>query len=273
MVLSFGIQDFPYKDYIKSPQELGMASRGDVGTLTTDIGGLINYIQVLTEGKGNAIKGGQPLGNRYFFKTGAKCKDVITNEEKERYLYIDNVPPGMLKGLLPGLVNSITRIKPEKLFDVFSKNPDNSCAAVTLQTIDKDLRKSTDRRYLNKADIKSINACLWTNKTNPISGSSGGDCTGEPQNGVCEGCVRETYANIYDAKYDPYNTSNNCSKCCGDAPARRIYRCGDAPARCIKCGKSANNDNYNDMIVYDKYILTILMVTFFLLICLKLKKK
>ena len=259
MVPSFGIQDFPYKDYIKPPEELGMSSRGDVGTLTRDIGGLINYIQVLTEGRGNAIRGDQPLGNRYFFKTGAKCKDIKTNEEKDRYLYIDNVPSGGLKGLLPGLVQNVTRIKPEKLFDVFSTKPDNSCAAVTLETIDKNLRKSNQKRYLNKADIKTINNCLWANRTNPISGSSGGDCSGEPQDGVCDGCVRETYANIYDAKYDPYNTYNNCSK-----------SCGDASARCIKCGKSANNDNGN--YVYDKYIITILMVTFFLLICFKLKK-
>jgi hypothetical protein len=146
----------------------------------------------------------------------------------------------MLKGLLPGLVQSVIKIKPEKLFDVFSKNPDNSCAAVTLQTIDKDLRKSSDTRYLNKADIKTINNCLWTNRTNPISGSSGGDCSGEPQNGVCDGCVRETYANISDGKYAnyPYNTYNT----------------------------------YNEN-MYDKYIFTILMVTFLLLICLKLKKK
>ena len=240
MVVNFGIQDFPYKDYIKPPEELGISSRGDVGTLTRDIGGLINYVKVLTEGKGAAVRGNETLGNRYFFKTGAKCKDVKTDTEQDRYLYIDNVPPGMLKGLLPGLVQNVIKIKPEKLFDVFSKNPDNSCAAVTLQTIDKDLRKSSATRYLNKADIKTINNCLWTNSTNPISGSSGGDCSGEPQNGVCDGCVRETYANISDGKYAnyPYNTYNT----------------------------------YNEN-MYDKYIFTILMVTFLLLICLKLKKK
>jgi len=242
MVVNFGIQDFPYKDYIKPPEELGISSRGDVGTLTRDIGGLINYIQVLTEGKGAAVRGNQPLGNRYFFKTGAKCKDVKNDEEKDRYLYIDNVPPGMLKGLLPGLVGSITRIKPEKLFDVFSKNPDNSCAAVTLQTIDKDLRKSRETRYLNKADIKTINACLWTNKTNPISGTRGGDCSGEPQDGVCDGCAIETYSNISDI-----NSVNSIN--------------------------STNYGNYeNDSTIYDKYILTALMFAFFLLICLKLKK-
>lgn len=242
MVVNFGIQDFPYKDYIKPPEEIGVSPRGDVGTLINDIGGLINYVKVLTEGKGTAVRGNQPLGNRYFFKTGAKCKDIKTDEEKDRYLYIDNVPAGALKGLLPGLVQSITRIKPEKLFDVFSKNPDNSCAAVTLQTIDKDLRKSRQTRYLNKADIKTINNCLWTNRTNPISGSSGGDCSGEPQDGVCDGCVRETYANISDINSADY-------------------------------GNYGNYGNYeNDSTIYDKYILTALMFAFFLLICLKLKK-
>jgi len=240
MALDFGIQDFPYKDYIKSPQELGMSSSGDVNTLTNDIGGLINYIQVLTEGSGNAIRTTNPLGNRYFFKTGSKCKDVKTNEEKERYLYIDNIPKGNEKGLLPGLVQSIVRIKPEKLFDIFSTTPDNRCAAVSLQTVDKDTNKSSDTRYLNIADIKTINDCLWRNKTNPITGTrNGGDCRREPQDGVCDGCVRETYANISD------NSSENSSD--------------------LKYGI---NGNY----AYDKYIITILMVTFFLLICFKLKK-
>ena len=243
MVLNFGIEDFPYKDYIKSPDELGMSSRGDIGTLTNDIGGLFNYIQVLTEGRGRAIRGDKPLGNRYFFKTGAKCKDIKTDEEKDRYLYIDNVPAGSLKGLLPGLVQNITKIKPEKLFDVFSKNPNNSCAAVTLDTINKDLRPSRSTRHLNIADIKSINNCLWTNKTNPITGTSGGDCSGEPQNGVCDGCVRETYANIYDDNYARYDNY-------------------------AKYGSYAKYSNYAN----DKYIITILLATFFLLICLKLKK-
>ena len=239
MAVNFGIQDFPYKDYIKPPEELGISSRGDVGTLINDIGGLINYIKVLTEGKGTAVRGNETLGNRYFFKTGAKCKDVKNDEEKDRYLYIDNVPAGSEKGLLPGLVQSITRIKPEKLFDVFSKNPDNSCAAITLQTIDQNLRKSRETRYLNKADIKAINSCLWSNKTNPISGTRGGDCSGEPQDGVCDGCVRETYANLSDMNFV----------------------------------NSTNYGNYeNDSAIHDKYILTALMFTFFLLICLKLKK-
>lgn len=232
MVPSFGIQDFPYKDYIKPPEELGMSSRGDPGTLTNDIGGLINYIQVLTEGRGNAIRGGEPLGNRYFFKTGSKCKDIKTNSDKDRYIYIDNIPKGNEKGLLPGLVQSVVKIKPEKLFDIFSNTPDNRCAAVSLQTVDNNTNKSRDTRYLNITDIKTINDCLWSNKTNPITGTrNGGECRSEPQDGVCDGCVRETYANI-----------------------------------------SELNNSINANYVYDKYIITILMVTFFLLICFKLKK-
>lgn len=244
MALNFGIQDFPYKDYIKPPAELGMSSSGDVNTLTNDITGLINYIQVLTEGKGNALRTNQTLGNRYFFNTRAKCKDIKTNNEVDRYLYIDNVPSGNLKGLLPGLVQTISKIKPEKLFDVFSKDKKNQCAAVTLDTIDKDLKKARSTRHLNTEDIKSINSCLWTNRTNPITGQSRSDCSGEPQNGVCDGCVRESYANLSDIN-------------------------GNS-AKCAKCAKYANYGS--DAAIYDKYIITILMATFFLLIFLKLKK-
>jgi hypothetical protein len=232
------VKDFQHVNWIKTPEELGMSSRGDIGTLTNDIAGLINYIQILVEGGGRAQKTSQPLGNRYFFKTGAKCKDVITNTEKDRYLYIDNVAAGEEHGMIPALIHSVGKINPTKLLEIFKSDPDVVCAAVTLDTLDENLNRSRETQFVNKTDIKGINPCVWVNKRNPVSGVRGGTCSNMPKNGTCDGCTIEGYSNLSDT---------------------------------ITGGKGINQ--FNQMNKYDNYIYIMLMITFFLLICLKIKKK
>lgn len=231
------VKDFQHVNWIKSPEELGMSSRGDIGTLTNDIAGLINYIQILVEGGGRAQKTSRPLGNRYFFKTGAKCKDVKTNTEKDRYLYIDNVAAGEEHGLIPALIYSVGKINPTKLLDIFKSEPDVACAAVTLDTLDENLNGSRETQFVNKTDIKGINPCVWVNKRNPVSGIRGGTCSNMPKNGTCDGCTIEGYSNISDSM-DTITGFNDITQ--------------------------MNN--------YDNYIYVMLMITFFLLICLKIKK-
>jgi hypothetical protein len=232
------VKDFQHVNWIKTPEELGMSSRGDIGTLTNDIAGLINYIQILVEGGGRAQKTSQPLGNRYFFKTGAKCKDVITNTEKDRYLYIDNVAAGDFHGMIPALIHSVGKINPTKLLEIFKSDPDVVCAAVTLDTLDENLNRSRETQFVNKTDIKGINPCLWVNKRNPVSGVRGSTCSNMPKNGTCDGCTIEGYSNLSDTK-----TGGN------------------------------GINQFNQMNKYDNYIYIMLMITFFLLICLKIKKK
>jgi hypothetical protein len=229
------VKDFQHVNWIKTPEELGMSSRGDIGTLTNDIAGLINYIQILVEGGGRAQKTSQPLGNRYFFKTGAKCKDVKTDTEKERYLYIDNVTAGDFHGMIPALIHSVGKINPTKLLEIFKSDPDVGCAAVTLDTLDENLNRSRETQFVNKTDIKGINPCLWVNKRNPVSGVRGSTCSNMPKNGTCDGCTIEGYSNLSDT--------------------------------------ITGGNGFKQMNKYDNYIYIMLMITFFLLICLKIKKK
>ena len=79
---------YSYWENIKTPQELGMSSKGTIPTIAKDINGLINYVEVLVSGKSKASKTGKPLGNKFFLKTGATCKDKETNEIVDRYMYI-----------------------------------------------------------------------------------------------------------------------------------------------------------------------------------------
>ena len=71
-----------------------MSGKGTMGALAKDIAGLTSYTQLLVEGRGNAKIGGAPLGNRFFLKTGGKCKPVGSKQTTDRYFYVDNSPTG-----------------------------------------------------------------------------------------------------------------------------------------------------------------------------------
>ena len=92
--------NYNYGDYIKTTSEMGMSGKGNFTALGNDIAGLISYSTLLIEGGGKARVGG-PLGNRFFAKTGTKCKPSIKRGKKwvadprykgtvDRYLWIDN---------------------------------------------------------------------------------------------------------------------------------------------------------------------------------------
>ena len=80
--------DYNYTKQIKSPEEMGMSSKGSTTAISNNISGLIGYTQVLVTGSGNASKTGGPLGDKFFLQTGAKCKDKKTKESVTRSIYV-----------------------------------------------------------------------------------------------------------------------------------------------------------------------------------------
>ena len=69
----------PEYSYIKAmatPGELGAGIKA--GDVKNDLNAINDYVNVLISGKGPARKGDsdQPIGDRYFLNTGAKCKGV-----------------------------------------------------------------------------------------------------------------------------------------------------------------------------------------------------
>jgi len=111
--------DYPYYKYVATPAETGITSKGTLSATSNDIAGLINYVELLITGKGKANKGGgQPLGDKFFLKTGGQCKDIQSGKLVDRYLYINNQPDGSIpfissgagvkyiyfEGLVPGII-------------------------------------------------------------------------------------------------------------------------------------------------------------------------
>lgn len=177
---------YPYYNNIKTPSQLGMSSDGSLSALTKDINGLINYVSVLVEGKSKASTTGQPLGNKFFLKTGANCLATDTNQQVDRYIYVDNVPDGSIpfisqglgmnfsdfRGLIPGAMGDLSVLNPFAIMQSFMAGSMPPCQKLTMQTIDVNNNSSNETNYVTLIDIQNMNPCTFQNGTNPVTGKS-----------------------------------------------------------------------------------------------------
>ena len=189
---------YQYSDYIKTPSELGMSDKGSFSALADNIGGLINYTELLVSGDGKASKTGGPLGPQFFLQTGQKCKAKDTGEMTTRYLYLDQKPTGNIpfissgmgvdftefEGLVPGTLSNLNALNPMTLFSAFTEGSNPDCQELTMETTPTDINnyQSQQSEYVTINDISAMDPCIFTlsGKTNPVTGD------------VC----RETFTNL-----------------------------------------------------------------------------
>ena len=178
-------EDYPYYKYIKEPSAIGMSSKGSLSAMGKNIDGLIEYVGVLVSGDSKASATGQPLGNKFFLKTGAKCMDVNTGQEVTRSVYIDNVPSGNIpfissgtgvnfsefKGLIPGTISNLNALNPMSMFQSFLEGAKPDCQEIEMPIIDTYNNKSVESNYVTLIDIKNMDPCIFTDKKNPITGN------------------------------------------------------------------------------------------------------
>ena len=177
---------YPYQDFIKSPDDIGMSDKGDLNTLGKDIDGLIAYVELLVTGDSKASATGGPLGNKFFLQTGAKCTNKDTAEEEDRYIYIDNVPTGNIpfissgagedfsdfKGLIPGVMSNLNAFNPFTIMQAFLEGPEPDCQEITMETIDVHNNKSSESHFVALVDIGNLDPCIFPDKTNPKTGTA-----------------------------------------------------------------------------------------------------
>ena len=189
------------------PSEIGMSSEGGLPALGRDIDGLIQYVELLVSGSGNASKTGRPLGNKFFLLTGQKCNDVATNTSVDRYIYVNNVPEGNVpfissgmgvnfsefKGMIPGVISNLNVLSPYGIMQSFMAGAVPDCQNITMETIDVNNNRSNETHYVTVTDIANMDPCNFSNGNNPVSGntckqaftnlsSSCGKCPKLPQN-------------------------------------------------------------------------------------------
>jgi len=176
--------DYKYYKQIKTPSEIGMSSDGNLAALGQDINGLVQYVELLVTGNSNASQTGGPLGNKFFLKTGAKCMDVETKTEQDRYIYINNVPEGNIpfissglgvdfsdfRGLIPGTMSDLNVLSPYPILQAFLDGSTPQCQKLTMETIDVNNNTSQETQYVTLTDIRNMDPCNFQNGQNPISG-------------------------------------------------------------------------------------------------------
>jgi hypothetical protein len=175
---------YPYYKYIKTPTELGMSDKGSLSQMGKNIDGLIDYVELLVSGKSKASATGKPLGNKFFLKTGGKCTDKSTEQEVDRYIYINNVPQGNIpfissgtgvnfsdfKGLIPGTISNLNAFNPMEMFQAFLSGSKPDCQELTMETIDIYNNRSTESHFVTLVDINNMDPCSFQDKTNPLTG-------------------------------------------------------------------------------------------------------
>ena len=179
--------DYNYVKKIKNPSQLGMSSDGSLGALENDIGGLINYVRVLVDGRGSGTTVGGPLGNKFFLQTGGTCKAKDTGESVTRYLYVNNVPTGNIpfisqaagmdftefEGLVPGILEDLEVFDPFRIFSAFQAGDEPECQKIKMKvTPSKNSnQKDVQTEYVADYDIRYLDSCLFefNNKQNPVT--------------------------------------------------------------------------------------------------------
>lgn len=177
---------YPYYKNIKTPSQLGMSDRGTIQQMSQNIVGLTNYVEVLVSGTSSASATGGPLGNKFFLQTGGKCVDNSvdgSNNQVDRYIYVNNVPEGNIpfissglgvdftdfRGLIPGAMSNLNVLNPFGLIQSFLAGSTPPCQEITMQTIDVNNNKSTETNFVTVTDIQNMDPCSFLNGINPIT--------------------------------------------------------------------------------------------------------
>jgi len=197
--------DYQYWKQIKQPAQLGMYKSDNLSALASDVTAMVDYVELIIAGGGNASNYPGPLGDRFFLRTGAKCTDIASGKKVHRSIYVDNVPSGnipfisgalgenfqMLEGILPGTIFGIANINPLAIFQAFMSGTDPSCQAITLPVRNVNNINSTQTEFLTNPDIKNISPCLFTTTKNPLTGQGMGDCNSGGAVGYLGGDVKD----------------------------------------------------------------------------------
>ena len=164
-MIEFG--DYNYPTQIKTPDDLGMGTKGNMKQLRYNVAGMIEYINILVTGKSSASKAnGGPLGDAFFIDTKSKC--LANGVPKPRHLYINNVPDGRIpflsgkssikldsfKGLIPGILEDVSSLNPEDMIKSFGKTDPPSCSLKTFKIIDNDGNIYKESRYIADEEVE-----------------------------------------------------------------------------------------------------------------------
>jgi hypothetical protein len=233
-------ENYSYFNKIRTPKKMGMGTKGTLKQMEKNIGGIMNYSSILVEGGGPASmkwcpysdieycrkwrkrtkqKPPTPLGNKFFLKTGVKCKDKKTGKMVDRYTYHNNQADGNLKiagislgsgfsdfkGLVPSMMESTNELNPMPLFGAFMQGGKPVCRKITMEVVNKNDVSSKQARHVSDLDISYMDECWFPNGKNPVTGDK---C---PEGFISSNNIMDSlkinklddkpFANLYNASY------------------------------------------------------------------------
>jgi hypothetical protein len=142
--------EYNYADELKTPSELGIGRDGSFEGIMRAVSGVNYYVDAIGFGQSTGLAklqgarmAQQPLGIKFFTKTGAICSNGA-----DMYEYVDTVPKGLpgrvgqeikktmgvdFRGLAPGIVeDSFTALDPRPFFQAVIGSGYSQCKKVTL---------------------------------------------------------------------------------------------------------------------------------------------
>jgi len=182
---------FSYSKIIKSPAQFGAGA--GAGQFGNNITALNSYTDLLltSNSSANCLKP-HPLGDQFFLKTGAKCKDTKTNKLVSRYLYISHQPSHsadnnplnssdygkgyQLDGLIPGIINNMFHLNLFGIFTAFAEDGNPNCVEVTLSSTrnlpgnicsNANTHETYNTHFITEDDAKLVDACSFKDGHNP----------------------------------------------------------------------------------------------------------
>lgn len=139
---------YSFADELKTPSELGIKQDGSFDGIMRAVGGINYYTDAIGFGESTLLAKNQgmnqnPLGIRYFVKTGQTCSNGA-----DLYDYVSTVPSGLpgrvgheieatlgvrMRGLGPGIVeDAVGALNPMPMFNAVIGSGYSACKKVTL---------------------------------------------------------------------------------------------------------------------------------------------
>lgn len=141
-------------------------------------------------------------------------KRVKDKKIVDRWIYVNNIPDGSipfiasgadgrgfrdLRGLIPGALGNLGALSPVQLFNGFTAGTYPDCAEISLQTVDNENVKRSEKRHVALVEMVEMNPCSFPGNYNPASGKSGKNCP-ESFNAM-GGNNKEKKTDIYTQQY------------------------------------------------------------------------
>ena len=238
---------YNYAKQIRNPDQLNMSSDGNMGALARDINGIIQYVDVLVTGKGQASKPGKPLGNKFYLKVGGQCTDPNGNLQ-DRYLFVNNIPTGSIpgisamtgsnlkdfRGLVPGTIENVGKLNPLAIFGGMMQGANPTCMPLGLKD-----DKGRSGLHVATADVANLDACLFPGGRNPV-----------PNNCPCNSpfCPPEKPSDELKKACGPESLGGNPQKCKAEKAKRQNTRSKKSCSYTKKTGCASGFENMNEKI-------------------------